>query len=172
MPSGSSLITAASIAGALYGSAISAELEHHLATAPGDKLLQHVSVDLEGNPGIAYGTSKRGNIVRVQAAVETAGTKGMRINSVHPSIINTPMMSSEMRSEVGENVRRMVKATPIPRAGSVDEIASIVAFVSGPEASFVNRADFVIDGGFAASVRFNRPAKRQRQIKFAFFDSR
>lgn len=68
------------------------------------------------------------------------------------------MIRSELESESGENVRQMVKATPIPRAGSADEIASIVAFVSGPEASFVNGADFMIDGGFVASTRFNGPA--------------
>lgn len=159
MPSGSSLTTVASIAGALYASAITPELEQHLATAPKDKLLQHASIDLEGNPGVAYGISKRGNIVRVQAAVKKAGTKGIRINSISPGVITTAMIRAELESEAGENIRQMVKATPIQRAGSADEIASIVAFVSGPEASFVNGADFVIDGGFVASTRFNRPAE-------------
>ncbi|KAL2677331.1 hypothetical protein Neosp_011100 [[Neocosmospora] mangrovei] len=159
MPPGSSLTTVASIAGALYGGVITPELEQHLATAPKDKLLQHASIDLDGNPGVAYGISKRGNIVRAQAAVKKAGTKGIRINSISPGVITTAMIRSELESETGENVRQMVKTTPIPRAGSADEIASIVAFVSGPEASFVNGADFVIDGGFVASTRFNTPAE-------------
>ncbi|KAM0433870.1 hypothetical protein ACHAPT_003813 [Fusarium lateritium] len=159
MPSGSSLTTIASIASALFGSAISAELEQHLATAPRDKLLQHANIDLEGNAGVAYGISKRGNIVRVQAAVKHAGTKGIRINSVSPGVITTAMIRQELESETGENVRQMIKATPVERAGSADEIASIVAFLSGPEACFVNGADFVIDGGFVAANRFNRPAE-------------
>jgi NAD(P)-dependent dehydrogenase (short-subunit alcohol dehydrogenase family) len=69
----------------------------------------------------------------------------------------TAMIRKELDSELGDRLRKMIPETPSPRAGCADEVASLVAFLSGPDASFINGADFVIDGGATAASRFSDP---------------
>ncbi|KAM5349459.1 hypothetical protein ACJ41O_005964 [Fusarium nematophilum] len=108
MPPGSSLVTIASMAGYMFAGAITPELEQHLATAPRDKLLDHEGIDFECHPGQAYGIAKKGNIVRVQAAAQSAQSKGVRVNSVSPGVVTTAMIRQELESEAGENIRQII----------------------------------------------------------------
>ncbi|KAI8670597.1 hypothetical protein NCS57_00531500 [Fusarium keratoplasticum] len=157
MPPGSSLTSIASIAGHLVQKAVSPELEKHLATSPREQLLGHDAADLEGSPELAYGIAKWGIIVRMQAAVRQGQKKGVRLNTISPGVIMTTMIRKELESELGDRIKEMIPETPIPRAGCADEIASLVAFLSGPDAAFINGADFVIDGGATAASRFSDP---------------
>ncbi|KAM5347756.1 hypothetical protein ACJ41O_007580 [Fusarium nematophilum] len=154
MPPGSSLTCIASIAGHMMQKAISPELEKHLATSPREKLLEHSSIDLEGSTAVAYGVAKWGNVVRVQAAMREARKYGVRVNTVSPGVIRTAMVRKELETEAGDRIRRMIEESPVSRAGCTDDIAALVAFLSGPDASFINGADFVIDGGATAASRF------------------
>ncbi|KAJ3454534.1 hypothetical protein MRS44_013134 [Fusarium solani] len=157
MPPGSSLTSIASIAGHLVQKAVSPELEKHLATSPREQLLGHDAADLEDSPELAYGIAKWGIIVRMQAAVRQGQKKGVRLNTISPGVIMTTMIRKELESELGDRIKKMIPETPIPRAGCADEIASLVAFLSGPDAAFINGADFVIDGGATAASRFSDP---------------
>ncbi|KAH7007702.1 hypothetical protein EDB80DRAFT_752219 [Ilyonectria destructans] len=98
--------------------------------------------------------SKRDNVVRVQTAVRRAPEKGVRINTISAGIISIAMIRREFESGAGDSIRDMVQATPIQRAGSADEIASLAEFLSSQEASFINSADFVIDGGPRSGATF------------------
>lgn len=153
LPSGASLINIASIAGH-YGVPIPPDLETHLATASRAELFNHKAIDLDGNPAAAYAISKKGNILRAQAAIPKAATKGVRLNTVSPGVITTAMIREELQQKAGETIRQMIEATPVRRAGTAEEIASVVAFLAGPEASYVNGADLVVDGGFLAQARW------------------
>lgn len=155
LPAGASLITIASIAGH-YGVAIPPDLQDHLATAPRSTLLNHAGIDLDGNSAAAYGISKKGNILRAQAAIPKAAAKGIRVNTVSPGVITTAMIREELQQEAGETIRRMIEATPVRRAGTAEEIANVVAFLAGPEAAFVNGADLVVDGGFLAAAKYGK----------------
>lgn len=70
-------------------------------------------------------------------------TAGVRVNSVHPGYIDTPIL--------GETDRDMlIGSTPMGRLGRPEEIASVIAFLASDDAAFVTGAEFVADGGYTA----------------------
>lgn len=95
---------------------------------------------------IAYATSKwalRG--MTKCAALELAADR-IRVNSIHPGVIETPMLS---HNPAGLN-QAMVRATPIGRIGQPDDIARMVLYLASDAASFVTGAEFSVDGGATA----------------------
>ena len=60
------------------------------------------------------------------------------------------MLREEMKGPAGEGIDGMVKMTPMGRAGEAEEVAGVVAFLAGADASFVTGADVLVDGGFVA----------------------
>ncbi len=96
----------------------------------------------------AYATSKfalRG--LTRQAALEL-GHRGIRVNSIHPGPIDTPML----RNPELMKVRRVGAANPlqeraIPRRGTSEEIANLALFLASDESSFSTGSEFVADGG-------------------------
>jgi len=79
------------------------------------------------------------------AAVELAA-EGIRVNSVHPGSIKTPMMG-DVTEEFLELLSRKI---PMGRVGEVNEVASLLLFLASDESSFCTGSEFVIDGGFTA----------------------
>lgn len=73
---------------------------------------------------------------------------GIRVNSVHPGIVDTPMVSSFIPSE---NTEVFKKATsPLGRLGTPQDMAHMVLFLASDESSFATGAEFVVDGGYTA----------------------
>lgn len=70
----------------------------------------------------------------------------VRVNSVHPGFIKTPLTDAQ-EVEINEFV---VAQTPMGRAGRPEEIANGVVFLASDEASFVTGSELVIDGGYLA----------------------
>lgn len=105
---------------------------------------------LEGAPTLAaYASSKwavRG-LTKV-AALELA-PDGIRVNSVHPGPIDTPMLQ-------GAGIRNWDRAVPAGRVGTVDDMAALLLFLAADESSFCTGAEFVIDGGMSAGRPFRR----------------
>ena len=79
------------------------------------------------------------------AAIEFAGA-GIRVNSVHPGIVDTPMVSDDVPAEV---IPIIVGATPLQRMARPDEISYGVLFLASDEASYVTGSELVIDGGYS-----------------------
>jgi 3alpha(or 20beta)-hydroxysteroid dehydrogenase len=97
----------------------------------------------------AYVSSKfalRG-LTRV-AALELA-RKGVRVNSIHPGPIDTPMLHEGLPpgADVIESMSKVIAAG---RVGDVDEVARMVAFLLSDESSFCYGSEFVLDGGYLA----------------------
>lgn len=161
MPPGSTLTTISSLTAHLVRSTVSAALETHMAHAPREELLRHEALDLNAATTTAYGVSKWGNVVRVQAAAGAAGARGVRVNSVSPGVIATPMVMPTFEREKedgarGGMVQGLIDATPVPRIGTPEDVAGVVAFLAGPEASFITGTDVLVDGGYAAAQRVPR----------------
>lgn len=72
---------------------------------------------------------------------------GVRVNSVHPGFIDTPMLSQAKGTEL-EGL--LTSTTPMGRLGQPEEIAAAVAWLAGEDASFVTGAEIYVDGGFSA----------------------
>ncbi|MFF3542618.1 SDR family NAD(P)-dependent oxidoreductase [Streptomyces platensis] len=96
----------------------------------------------------AYQASKGAvRLLSKTAAVEFA-RQGVRVNSLHPGVIATPMIQ-DLLNEQGDQQPDIAR-TPMRRAGHADEIAAAVLFLAGDEASFVTGTELVVDGGLTA----------------------
>jgi 3alpha(or 20beta)-hydroxysteroid dehydrogenase len=80
------------------------------------------------------------------AALELA-PHGIRVNSVHPGYIDTPMIREPMGDELAESLAGQV---PLGRLGTVSDIANLVVFLASDESDYCTGSEFVIDGGVTA----------------------
>jgi 3(or 17)beta-hydroxysteroid dehydrogenase len=80
-----------------------------------------------------------------------AGYK-IRVNSVHPSFAETPMvLEGSARARDPERVRAgLERASPMRRMGTADEVANTILFLASDESSFTTGAEFMVDGGLTA----------------------
>lgn len=77
------------------------------------------------------------------------GERGIRVNSIHPGIIETPMVAKNTGRAM-ERLRNAVARQPIPRMGRPEEIANAALFLASDESSFCTGAALVVDGGHIA----------------------
>jgi len=101
-----------------------------------------------GAAGVHYTSSKGATRLLTKGAAVELGPDNIRVNSVHPGFINTPMTSivlddDEMREGALKNI-------PLGIVGEPEDVAWLVVFLASDEARFVTGAEFVIDGGQTA----------------------
>jgi NAD(P)-dependent dehydrogenase (short-subunit alcohol dehydrogenase family) len=72
---------------------------------------------------------------------------GVRVNSIHPGFIDTPILDAARGTEFET---AMIDMTPMGRLGRPEEIAAAVAYLASDDASFVTGAELYVDGGFIA----------------------
>jgi len=95
--------------------------------------------------GGVYAMSKAALVGLVKGLARDLGPRGITINNVLPGPVDT-----ELNPATGEFAKVLMPAMAIPRYATGDEIASMVAYLAGPEAAFVTGAGLLIDGGFSA----------------------
>jgi NAD(P)-dependent dehydrogenase (short-subunit alcohol dehydrogenase family) len=100
----------------------------------------------------AYCASKGGVLMLTKAAAVEWAPLGIRVNSVHPGFIDTPMVANALQaSENGNEMRSQIMAAhPLGRLGVPREIADTIVFLASDEASFMTGAELVVDGGYTA----------------------
>ncbi|MDQ6600455.1 SDR family NAD(P)-dependent oxidoreductase [Bacillus salipaludis] len=95
-----------------------------------------------------YSASKGAVRAISKAAATTFGSQGVRVNTLFPGIIETPMTQALSTSK--ELLGRLIQATPLRRLGKPEDIANAALFLASDESSYITGAELVIDGGFSA----------------------
>ena len=102
-----------------------------------------------------YGPIKAANLLQTrQWAVEYA-RHGIRVVSVSPGAIDTPLVRASLQAQGGEAA--LANRHPVGRIGSPEEVSAAVLWLSSPAASFVTGTDLEVDGGLGAFGAFADP---------------
>jgi NAD(P)-dependent dehydrogenase (short-subunit alcohol dehydrogenase family) len=96
-----------------------------------------------------YAASKHAVVGMTRTAAAEYGKAGIRINSVCPGVIRTPMLERALEREPRRE-KNIVKVHPIGRIGEADEIAGAVLWLGSEAASFVTGHQLAVDGGLTA----------------------
>lgn len=106
----------------------------------------------------AYAASKGAILALTRAmALDHAGDN-IRVNSVSPGSVRTPMLALAARAFDGAGAdidavfRRFGAAHPLGRIAEPEEVAELIAFLAGPRAGFCSGGDYLVDGGLKAGI--------------------
>ena len=102
-----------------------------------------------GMRGGAYSAAKGGLTALTTHIACQYGPQGIRCNAVAPGVTMTPMVENRLQDERFRKIN--CEMTPYPRLGTVDDIASTVAFLCSPGGSFINGQTIVVDGGWSST---------------------
>lgn len=102
---------------------------------------------IAGRNQIAYVASKFAVRGMTKAAALEFGEYGIRVNSIHPGIIETPMtMNDDTKAMLAE----ISKTIPLGRTAKPEEVTNLVLYLASDESSYSTGSEFVIDGGLFA----------------------
>ncbi len=103
----------------------------------------------------AYIASKHAAVGLMRSAAIEGAPNNIRVNSVNPSPIDTPMMASleRMHGVEGRNDQPLAGATPLKRYGKPEEVAQLMLFLASDDSSFCTGGVYMVDGGVSAGRR-------------------
>jgi NAD(P)-dependent dehydrogenase (short-subunit alcohol dehydrogenase family) len=130
---------------------ITRELHPALVEAtPGSAIVYISSIEgLEGSPfAAAYCASKAGLLGLTRSACAVLGPEGIRVNSVCPGAVETPMLAPLL--DLPGARERLIDHTPLRRLAQPEDIAAVVRFLLSDEAAYVTGTHIVVDGGMTA----------------------
>lgn len=102
---------------------------------------------LTAYPASAYSASKWGLRGLTKVGALELASSGIRVNSIHPGLIDTPMLDDapDVLKDAFANV------IPAGRSGRAEEVAPLVLFLCSDGSSYINGAEISVDGGFTAA---------------------
>ena len=101
----------------------------------------------------AYSSSKFAIRGMTKVAAMELGPQGIRVNSVHPGMIDTKMVSRAAGAEV--DLTQPARKVALRRMGQPEEVAEVLVFLGSDKSSYCTGAEFVVDGGATATHAFN-----------------
>lgn len=103
---------------------------------------------LRGSGGaFAYGASKWAVRGMTKSAAQELSPYGVRVNSIHPGIIETAMVDEFSRKGINERVRQQI---PMGHYAEASEVANLALFLASDESRYCSGSEFVVDGGLTA----------------------
>jgi len=99
---------------------------------------------------ISYTASKGGVLAMTRELGVQFAREGIRVNALCPGPVNTPLLQELFAKDPERAARRLVHI-PVGRFAEATEIAAAVAFLASDDSSFVNAADFLVDGGISGA---------------------
>src|SRR6266481_4610481 len=118
----------------------------HMRTGPRVIMIGSAVGERVAAPGLVpYAGTKGAVKMFTQALAREIGSRGITVNNVQPGPIDT-----ELNPATGDWAVPQKAATALDRYGRVEEIAATVAFVAGPESSYITGANLTVDGGMNA----------------------
>ena len=113
---------------------------------------------VSGLPGLAIYSATKGALIALARAMSTDYARlGIRVNTVSPGTIDSPMLHDFLAAQSSpDHLRRAYdEMHPIGRVGTIEEVANVFLFLASNEASFVTGANYQVDGGI--SVKGEQP---------------
>jgi NAD(P)-dependent dehydrogenase (short-subunit alcohol dehydrogenase family) len=110
------------------------------------------------NNVLGYATSKGAIHALTRAMAVDCARDGVRVNSVSPGSVRTPMLEFSARSlapdgsDIEDSIAGFGRSHAIGRVGTIEEVAALVSFLVGQESGFCVGSDFSIDGGLRAKL--------------------
>lgn len=125
-------------------------LPHLIKQKSGSVINTSSVAGLNGSPDVApYIASKHAVVGLTKTAALEVANANVRVNSVHPSPVNTRMMRS-LESGMKIDEHTLAKSIPLGRYGEAIDIANLVLFLASDESTFITGAQYRIDGGMGA----------------------
>lgn len=126
----------------------------HMKAGGGGSVINISSVfGIVGSPGFAaYHASKGAVRTLTKSTAVTHARDGIRANSIHPGVIDTPLLAAALGATPDPEAARgaFVDRHPIGRLGRAEEVADGCLFLASDESSFMVGSELVIDGGYTA----------------------
>lgn len=126
-----------------------------MAANPGGSIVNISSIDglIGMGGGVAYVASKFAVRGMTKTAAIELGSLGIRVNSIHPGGVDTPMIRPEGSPLASMDLNKMMgKQVPLGRIAEPIEVARLALFLASEDSSYCSGSEFVIDGGMTAGI--------------------
>ena len=123
-----------------------------MASTGGSIVITSSTAGIRATPNMpAYAASKHAAIGLMRAAAVEGAAQGIRVNTVNPATIDTPMVAALSVPSGGETMQQhQARHIPIGRIGKPEEVARMMLFLASDDSSYCTGGIYMVDGGISA----------------------